>query len=112
MDAGRVPAIYIIKGHRKPVQMELVVIPLFIVFFASMVVSSYYGIVATLNRQPGVPYFPGGFESPANILFRPHQLTEKGLRARRSFFIWSGVALSTMVLNFFLALGYEMISKD
>ena len=35
------------------------------------------------NRKPGVPLFPNWWESPFNILFRPSQLTETGLSARR-----------------------------
>jgi hypothetical protein len=38
---------------------------------------------AVANRKEGVPIFPSWYESPFNILFRPHQLTERGLRARR-----------------------------
>src|SRR5690606_16905929 len=43
--------------------------------FGAAVSALYFGIKATLNRQPGVPYFPGNFQSPFNILFRPEQLT-------------------------------------
>jgi hypothetical protein len=46
-----------------------------------------FATIATLNRKPDVPYFPGGFEKPSNILFRPHQLTEVGLQARKLCFI-------------------------
>ena len=38
------------------------------------------------NRKEGVPLFPHWHESPWNILFRPHQLTERGLTARRRCF--------------------------
>jgi hypothetical protein len=35
------------------------------------------------NRKEGVPLFPNWYESPGNIIFRPHQLTDRGLAARR-----------------------------
>jgi hypothetical protein len=38
------------------------------------------------NRKEGVPLFPNWYESPFNIIFRPHQLTERGLIARRRCF--------------------------
>jgi hypothetical protein len=53
--------------------------------FVSLACSWYYGTKMTLNRKPGVPYFPGGGQRPGNILLRPHELTEKGLEARRAY---------------------------
>jgi len=41
---------------------------------------------AVAHRKAGVPIFPNWYESPFNILFRPAQLTERGLAARRWFF--------------------------
>jgi hypothetical protein len=39
------------------------------------------------NRKLGVPLFPHWWESPFNILFRPWQLTDRGLDARRKCFL-------------------------
>jgi hypothetical protein len=39
------------------------------------------------HRKPGVPLFPNCLESPFNIMFRPAQLTDTGLKARRKMFI-------------------------
>ncbi len=35
------------------------------------------------NRKEGVPLFQTWYDSPWNIIFRPHLLTERGLAARR-----------------------------
>jgi hypothetical protein len=55
--------------------------------FGSVILAMCFGSQATVNRKPGVPYFPGRWGSPNNILFRPHQLSDVGLRARRRCFI-------------------------
>jgi hypothetical protein len=39
------------------------------------------------HRKPGVPLFPNWFESPFNIVFRPLDLTDVGLKARRKVLI-------------------------
>ena len=41
---------------------------------------------AVANRKPDVPVFPNWWESPFNIIYRPCQLTERGLSARRWYF--------------------------
>jgi hypothetical protein len=60
---------------------------------------------AVANRKEGVPLFPNWYESPFNILFRPSQLTDRGLSARRwcfygvvGFFIFcaSGIAIGVL----------------
>ncbi len=43
----------------------------------------FHMVRMTLNRKPGVPYFPGSFQTPYNIIFHPEQLTERGLQSRR-----------------------------
>lgn len=50
----------------------------------------YFVIIATVNmfravanRKEGVPLFPRWWIGPFTILVRPHQLTERGLAARR-----------------------------
>jgi hypothetical protein len=75
--------------------------PIFVVIIAvlasaiSTVVSC---ILTTLNRKPGVPYFPGDGENPNNIIFRPHQLTEAGLKARRWCLISIAVFMATILI--------------
>ncbi len=61
-----------------------VVVPLSImlVLCISFVQIVRYLFKMSLNRKPGVP-FTDGYQSPFNIIFRPHQLTEAGLEARR-----------------------------
>jgi hypothetical protein len=39
--------------------------------------------VMIANRKEGVPLFPTRWESPVYIIFRPANLTERGLQARR-----------------------------
>jgi hypothetical protein len=51
------------------------------------------------NRREGVPLFPIWFESPFNILFRPAQLTDRGLIARRRcFYGVIGFVLSILIV--------------
>ena len=71
--------------------------------FGAAASALYFGIKATRNRQPGVPYFPGNFQSPFNILFRPGQLTDAGKLARRNCLISLGVFLIGLVA--FLLIG-------
>jgi hypothetical protein len=52
-------------------------------------------------RKPGVPLFPHWWESPFNILFRPSQLTARGLEARRWCFYG--------VVGFLVCGGFVMI---
>ena len=59
---------------------------IFGLLLGSLAITVISATIATLNRKPGVPYFPGGFEKPTNILFRPHQLNEIGLQARKICF--------------------------
>lgn len=49
--------------------------------------SVFFMFRAMAHRKPGVPLFPGLWESPANILFRPSQLTERGLKYRGLCFL-------------------------
>jgi hypothetical protein len=67
-----------------------------------------YGSRATMNRKPGVPYWPGNWEKPGNILFRPHLLTEKGLRARRNCLVWFGVFLAAFAIFGVSCIWYEV----
>jgi hypothetical protein len=92
--------------------MTLIVLPLFLLLFASVVLSMYYGTKATLNRKPGVPYFPGGGERPGNVLFRPTQLTDKGLKARKLSFKYTLIALSTMALIGLLSIVWSVIHRN
>ena len=65
---------------------------LFLAAFASWVIVLVNMFRMVANRKPGVPLFPGGLQSPFNIVFRPHQLTEAGLRARR-LCLWGTLGL-------------------
>jgi len=40
-----------------------------------------------VHRKPSVPLFRSWWASPFNIMFRPCDLTEKGLRARKLIFV-------------------------
>jgi hypothetical protein len=70
-----------------------------LVFFLASVLS-----VASMigDRKPGVPFFPDGL-SPAMLLFRPQDLTKRGLIARR-------VALTSLGIFFGLVFGALPIS--
>jgi hypothetical protein len=91
--------------------MTSVVAILFAILLISLLQVVFYASRATMHRKPGVPYWPGNLESPNNILFRPHQLTEVGLRARRLCFIWLGVFLGTLLGSIVLAIIYEKFFK-
>jgi hypothetical protein len=62
-----------------------------LVDFAIIASGLFFWVCAAVNmilmakhRKEGVPLFPHGiFWSPFNILFTPHLLNEKGLKARR-----------------------------
>ena len=55
---------------------------------------AYFASIAIHNRKPDVPFYSG--ERQINILLRPYQLTETGLKARRNFFICVLVMASTI----------------
>jgi hypothetical protein len=66
--------------------MKITPVVMFPLIFVLAGAAVFFLVKTTLNRKPGVPYFPGDAESPNNIVFRPHQLTAEGLKARRYFF--------------------------
>jgi hypothetical protein len=62
----------------------------YVVFVAAVLGGFVCGFIVVVNmfrtvanRKPDVPLFPNWWESPFNILFRPSQLTDRGLSARR-----------------------------
>jgi hypothetical protein len=57
---------------------------LMVAALACFFLAFYYSILAMLNRKPGVPFFPRGEDH--NVLFRPDQLTDAGLKARNNCF--------------------------
>ena len=61
----------------------------------------YLTIVATINRKPGVPYFPRGEDH--HVLFRPDQLTSARLKARKSRFNCLAVMLGAFLLMVLLS---------
>lgn len=75
------------------VLLAILSMPILLLCFVLMV---YYAHVAIDNRKPDAQLYPG--EKPWNILFRPHQLTEKGLKARKSHFICLAVMLITFAI--------------
>ena len=58
------------------------------------------------HRKPGVPLFPNAWESPFNIMFRPGNLTDRGLRARKLTFLGT----VGFVVCWFLAGGFGLLS--
>ena len=67
-------------------------------------------ILMSRRRKPGVPYMRHLMDSPYNIMFRPEDLTDSGLRARRRIFwaivgfclciaMGSAIGISTGVLH-------------
>ena len=75
------------------VLLALLSTPILLLCFVLMI---YYAFVAINNRKPDVQLYPD--EKPWNIHFRPHQLTEKGLKARKSHFICLAIMLSTFAI--------------
>lgn len=67
-----------------------------LVSFVSFFFSCYYLVKTSLNRRPGVPFSDRG-QSPYNIVFRPHQLTEAGLKSRRKFIFWITLLVCTLL---------------
>jgi hypothetical protein len=62
----------------------------FVAAFVAAVVSWFVAAVSMFrmvaNRKEGVPLFPAWYESPVNLVFRPRNLTDRGLSARRWLF--------------------------
>jgi hypothetical protein len=61
-----------------------------VAFAAAVLGGMASGVVAIVNmfrtvayRKDGVPLFPHWYVSPFNVVFRPDQLTDRGLAARR-----------------------------
>jgi hypothetical protein len=71
--------------------------------FGSIISAICFAGEASRNRKPGVPYFPGRWESPNNILFRPDQLSPAGLVARRRCFISLAVFAGAFAILLLLA---------
>jgi hypothetical protein len=65
-----------------------------VVMFGSWLSGVWFGIVAVHNRKPGVPYFPGGLQSPFNVLGTPDRLTARGQWARKVCYASLGVFLA------------------
>lgn len=63
--------------------MEKTLAAVFAVLLASTFSTAFFAVQTTLHRKQGVPYFPGNFGRPYNILLHPDRLTAKGLLARR-----------------------------
>ena len=82
----------------------LLVLTSFGVGLASVILSFIYATKATLNRKLGEPYFPGDGENPNNVLFRPSQLNEAGLKARKNCFRCLAMAFGAAVLWIVVAL--------
>ncbi len=61
------------------------------------------------NRKPDVPLFPSWWQSPFNILFRPSQLTERGLSARRWCFYALAGSLVCWAFGMLVALTTGMV---
>jgi hypothetical protein len=72
----------------------------FFVLFVNFILIWYYAIMMALNRKPGVPFSEEG-QSPWNIVFRPHQLTQAGLSARKKLISVVVVFVCTLLLACF-----------
>src|SRR5947208_2891465 len=86
---------------------NLLITAVFIALFGGVISYFYFATQATLNRKPGVPYFPGNWQSPTTILFRPEQLTEAGLRARRRCIASVIVVVLAWTLGIVLGIWWE-----
>jgi hypothetical protein len=73
-----------------------------IIFLPAFALNIYFSIVMVRNREPDVPRLPG--DGPLNFVFRPGQLTEKGLKARKLCIICLIVMLAALATNFVLPL--------
>ena len=67
-------------------------IPLRLALFICWLLIAVNAILMIRRRKSGVPLMRSMLGSPANIIFRPEDLTEDGLRARRRT-IWACVGL-------------------
>ena len=76
----------------------LYALTIMLVLAVSFIQVGHYLFKMTLNRKPGVPFAPGG-QWAGNIVLRPQQLTDKGLKARKRYIIWLCVFMCTLLLS-------------
>ena len=69
---------------------------LFLAALVNVVLLFYFLGKMTHNRKEGVPYYPGDGQSPNNIMDRAHQLTDKGLKARKNYYICQRILWCTI----------------
>jgi hypothetical protein len=69
----------------------------FAVFIVSAGVCIYFTTNMTLNRKPGVPYFPIGGGKPTSI--SPNDLTNEGAVARRNSLTSLSIAVGALALT-------------
>jgi hypothetical protein len=90
------------KATGSMILLELFLGILVVASFVGIVASWFVGVVnmfrAVANRKEGAPLCPHWYESPFNYLFRPSQLTDRGLSARRlCFYGFVGFFLSIII---------------
>jgi hypothetical protein len=74
-----------------------------IITFVSLAACVVFATKAIQMRKPGRPLQPSLMESPFNYLFRPSELTEAGLRARKKCFFFGIVSLILLAATIWLA---------
>jgi len=75
----------------------------FVAAIGCLLVAAVNMFLAVRYRKPGVPLFPNEFSSPANILFMPSKLTERGLLARKRCFLGTIGFLTAMLIAFIVS---------
>jgi hypothetical protein len=84
----------------------LVVAVAFLCAFSSWVIATVNMFRTVANRKDGVPLFPNWYESSFNILFRPSQLTDRGLSARR----WCFYGVAGFIISCALAIAISELT--
>jgi hypothetical protein len=95
------------SGMMRGNPMSAIVILLFVVLFISWLQTISYASRAGANRKPGLSYMPDGWGNPMNYLFRPDDLTAKGLQQRRLCFIHLSIFIAAMALLAFVGWWFE-----
>ncbi len=81
------------KTTHASLDWELAVVMVF--FFGSILMFVYFGDQAKRNRKPGPPYSQAKWGP--NVIFRPNELTEEGLRARKYSLVGLGIFVLTVL---------------
>jgi hypothetical protein len=77
---------------------------LVLIMAASFVATVFFCTLVTFCRKPDMPYLPGDFGRPTNILFHPDYLTEEGLVVRKLCFASILIFISSLMLRIVFAI--------